>query len=192
MRTSLPAVLVLSALTACRTVPPETTAEPIDLPAAQTQRVETASLLRRLAEAVDGYRDGQPRFVIANRQPPHRVAGVFTSADSAADSLARLPDRTGYAVFGPYRAFEKPAPVVVAEEQVDSVIVVAKGGKRRVYLGAKVDALFWSLPAFDKFVVPYLTAVHGPRYAAQERERYRVNRSGLAHSPTVPHYRSSF
>ena len=186
MRTSLPAGLALACLIACSPTPPSSVA-PTSL---DTAGIDIASLLRRIAEAVDGYRDGIPRFVVAHRMPPHHVAGVFTSAESATDTLAHLP--AGYDVFGPFRATENPPQVVEASEAVDSVIVWTHDGERKTYLGNKVDALFWSLPAFDKFIVPYLNAVHGPRYAAAQREAYRLNLSSLAGSQTVPHYRSSF
>jgi hypothetical protein len=77
-------------------------------------------------------------------------------------------------------------------EEIVSVTVTTKGGKVTKYSADSVDALFWSLAAFDKFVAPYLASVSGVQYAAEQRELYRRGKSLLAHSYEVPHYRTSF
>jgi hypothetical protein len=192
MRTMLAIVLLLSGVGACGTTPkPGPT-----LPLATSP--ETASLLRRVAEAADGFRDGIPRYVVANQVHPHNVLGVFLTRAQADDSLAsvRASDPARYAsydVFGPYRAVEEP-PMVEADttEEVLEVVVKYRGGKTTTYKGDEVDAIFWGLPAFDKFVAPYLTGVSGVRYAAEQRELYRVRRSPLVHSTAAAHYRTSF
>jgi hypothetical protein len=55
-----------------------------------------------------------------------------------------------------------------------------------------VDALFWSLPAYDKFIVPYEAAVHGVAEAARRRELYRRDQHPGTSSKPLPHYRNSF
>lgn len=192
MRTMLAVVLLLSGVGACATTRPP---EP---PLPRAASPETASLLRRVAEAADGFRDGIPRYVVANQVHPHNVLGVFLKREQADDSLAKArksdPARyASYDVFGPYRAVEDP-PMVEADttEEVLEVVVKYRGGKTTTYRGDKVDAIFWGLPAFDKFVAPYLTEVSGVRYAAEQRELYRVRRSELVHSTAVAHYRTSF
>jgi hypothetical protein len=188
-------VLALSAILACR--PPSSTgdspASPSPSTATATALPEYASLLRRLAEAADGFRDNRPRFVVAGRRFPHPVAGVFEDRYQADSALGPLSgDTMNYEVFGPYRSAELPAEVVEVDEVVDTVIVITRGGERKTFLGDRVDALFWGLPAFDKFIAPYLAATGGPRYAAEQRELYRRGESPLARSAVVPHYRSSF
>jgi hypothetical protein len=191
MRTMLAVVLLLSGVGACKTPTPGPT-----LPVATSP--ETASLLRRVAEAADGFRDGIPRYVVANQVHPHKVLGVFLKLEQARDTLAQLraSDPASYAsyeVFGPYRAVEDP-PMVEADttEEVLEVVVKYRGGKTTTYRGDEVDAIFWGLPAFDKFVAPYLTGVSGVRYAAEQRELYRIRKSPLVHSTAVGHYRTSF
>jgi hypothetical protein len=150
--------------------------------------LKPATLLRRLAEAADGYRDGRDKFVVAAQVFPHKVAGVFSTreeADRVARDSARSPDR--YAVFGPYRT---PPDMDVSPEvnDVDSVVTYLKDKTTRTYDGDEYDALFWSLPAFDKFVAPYLTFVAGADHAQRQREAYK--RGDLTNS-ALPHRRGS-
>ncbi len=193
MRAELAVVLLLTAVTGCggRTPEPQPGPKAQLEPDSGVQHAgESAALLRRLAEAADGFRDGEPKFVVAARTFPHKVAGVFDTeeqADSAVKALEGDPLR--YGAFGPFRT--EPDILVEGEDEVDSVIVVMKSGEVKRYDGDKVDALFWSLPAFDKFVAPYLTSVAGPVYAAEQRELYRGGRSPLANSKPIPHYRGS-
>lgn len=194
MRAELAVVLLLTAVAGCggRTLEPAPGPKPQLQPDSGVQHTgESASLLRRLAEAADGFRDGESKFVVAARTFPHKVAGVFDTkerADSVLDSLAADPLR--YEIFGPFLT-EPDSLATGPEEEVVSVSVTMKSGKVRTYDGTKVDALFWSLPAFDKFVAPYLTSVAGPVYAAEQRELYRRGRSALANSQPIPHWRGS-
>jgi hypothetical protein len=192
MRTMLAVVLLLSGAGACTTPPAPGPTPP------RAASPETASLLRRVAEAADGFRDGIPRYVVASQVHPHNVLGAFLSRAQADDSLASVrasdPARySSYEVFGPYAAVDDP-PMVAADtsEEVLEVVVKYRGGKTTTYRGDEVDAIFWGLPAFDKFIAPYLTAVSGVRYAAEQRELYRVRRSPLVHSTAAAHYRTSF
>jgi hypothetical protein len=50
----------------------------------------------------------------------------------------------------------------------------------------------WSLPAFDKFVVPYLSAVYSVDYAKRQRDLYVAGRSPFANSEQVVHKKGSF
>jgi hypothetical protein len=66
----------------------------------------SASLLRRLGAAVDGYRTGEPVYVVAAFDPPHYVAGVFENRDSADVVRERFQREfhRPYGRFGPYVA----------------------------------------------------------------------------------------
>src|SRR5438128_11513087 len=68
--------------------------------AAAQDTTATATLLKVLGEAVDGYRTGQPVYVVAAFRSPYPVYGVFSSRDSATSALPRAG--RGYSVFGPY------------------------------------------------------------------------------------------
>jgi hypothetical protein len=166
--------------------------------AAQDTRT-TATLLRRLGEAVDGYRSGRPVWVVAGWAFPHDVLGVFEDSSRAKEFA-----RPGFNAFGPY--FARPdvpgtpaimyaampcphynptvykcprdslvATFAVPQESVDSVSIVVwtRGGvpHRGAYRGGEVDALFFTMSAIDKFVVPYLTGLYGVDYAERVRDQ---------------------
>jgi hypothetical protein len=197
MRSTLTVSLVMGGLLACSggvtrtgtlpTAPILSTEFPGDTSA------KSASLVRRLAEAADGFRDGRPRWVVIHRrgvQGHHNVAGVFMSFEEANVEAQRAgPD---YAVFGPFTTVDEPPDQSTGPMDVVEVTVRQRDGKVIRIDPNKVDALFWTLAAFDKFVVPYLTRVDGARYAAEQRELYRVGKSPLAGSKLVPHKAGSF
>jgi hypothetical protein len=195
MRSALAVSLAISGLVACGGVTQSGTA-----PTAPTQALEavddtlpkSASLLRRLAEAADGFRDGKPRWVAIHRtghQGHHNVLGVFRTYEEAAFKARTVGPE--YAVFGPFVTVDDPPDKSSTETDVVEVIVRQKNGQEKRFSADTVDALFWSLTAFDKFIAPYLTSVDGVRYAAEQRELYRIAESPLAHSVIV-HKAGSF
>jgi hypothetical protein len=193
MRSALAVPLLLScAVACCGRQSPELQPRPTTFTSSlQDSLPESASLVRRLAEAADGFRDGKDKYVVANRKFPHHVAGVFSTLDEARFVANRAgPD---YSAFGPFRTIDDPPDQSsVGDEAVAEVIVVTKGGKRTRFPADSVDALFWSLAAFDKFVVPYLAVVYSAQYAAEQRELYRQGKTPFAHSSDVGHWRGSF
>lgn len=193
MKSALTIPLVLSGLIACGVrrgvdiIPPPSRSTSY----AQDTLPQPASLVRRLAEAADGYRDGKKRFVVASRKFPHRVRGVFlTDAEARVEATRGGPD---YGVFGPFQTLDDPADEVAnSDERVAEVIVIYRNGEQRRYGADSVDAIFWGLAAFDKFIAPYLTSVFGAAYAAQQREAYRRGESEWVHSEQIAHKRASF
>jgi hypothetical protein len=145
--------------------------------------------LRRLAEAADGYRDGTDRFVVAAREFPHRIAGVFLTIGEAETVAAdSSTSNVHYEVFGPYRTAAE-AGVSPEIDNVDSVVAYYTGGEKKTYDGKEYDALFWGLSAFDKFVAPYLTSVARADYAQSQRQAYKI---GELTESVLPHRRYSF
>lgn len=197
MRSASTVSLVMSGLLACNggvpradtpSTPPGPTTEVAD-----DSLAKSASLLRRLAEAADGFRDGEPRWVAIHRkgqQGHHDVLGVFKSFEKARDTAQKRG--LEYAVFGPFVTVDDPPDQSSSEKDVVEVTVKQKNGVVKRFSPDSVDALFWSLAAFDKFIAPYLTSVDGVRYAAEQREAYRIGRSPLAYSTTVAHKAGSF
>src|SRR2546425_1271581 len=59
----------------------------------------SAGLLRRLAAAADGYRTGEPVWIVASPYEPYPVEGVYPTFPEAA---RRAPLIRGGRVFGPY------------------------------------------------------------------------------------------
>jgi hypothetical protein len=169
--------------------------------AAQDTTQMSASLLRRLAEAVDGQRNNRPVWVVIQRDFPHDVNGVYWSATQAKEIAARL---SGYIVSGPFITppdsglktmmySVDPCPgwhdsfsfchdttfqgssALLPVDDVDSMVVTVYSRHapiRRAFPRASVDALFFTLSAIDKFVVPYYTRLYGPEVAARMRSQY--------------------
>jgi hypothetical protein len=196
MRRALTVSLVISGLVACGGVTQRGPTPPRPTPALEAAGdtlPQSASLLRRLAEAADGFRDGKPRWVVIHRrgeQGHHKVLGVFRTFEEASFEARRAGSE--YATFGPFVTQDDPPDLSSSDEDVVEVIVRQKNGVQKRFAGDSVDALFWTLAAFDKFVAPYLTATEGVRYAAEQRELYRTGKSPLAHSTAVAHKAGSF
>ncbi len=196
MRNALTVSLVMSGMLACnggvtRTDTPPTPPGPTT-EVADDSLAKSASLLRRLAEAADGFRDGQPRWVVIHRKGDrghHEVRGVFRTFKDA--SLTAEKAGPEYATFGPFVTKDDPPDLSSTETDVVEVIVRQKNGVEKRFSADSVDALFWSLAAFDKFIAPYLTSVDGVRYAAEQRELYRIAKSPLARS-VIAHKAGSF
>ena len=135
MKTRLAVVLLTSGLVSCtgRTSGPGPTV-PVVEPSGSSH--VSAPLLRRIAEAADGFRDGNDYFVVIDQRPPYRVLAVLP-AQSAADSAAAAnrSDTTDYAVFGPYRTVQDAGAVERAEDEVLEVVVKTRGGKRSTTTG---------------------------------------------------------
>lgn len=188
--------LVVSGLLACGTrgagdvtPAPVTTTSTI-----QDTLPKSASLVRRLAEAADGYRDGKPRWVVIHRRGDrghHKVLGVFMTSDEANFEAQRAGPE--FAVFGPFVTFDDPPNESLGgPKDVVEVTVRQRDGKVIRIDADSVDAIFWTLSAFDKFIVPYLAEVDGAAYAAEQRELYRIGRSPFANSALVTHKAGSF
>lgn len=197
MRNALAISIVMSGLVACGGTVTQTGTQPTSPTTASEVAGDTsaksASLLRRLAEAADGFRDGKPRWVVIQRRGDeghHKVLGVFMTFTEASFTAQRAGPE--YATFGPFVTVDDPPDESASEEDVVEVIVRQKNGEVKRFSPDSVDALFWSLAAFDKFIAPYLTSVDGVRYAAEQREAYRIGKSPLAYSAAVAHKAGSF
>ena len=131
----------------------------------------TATMLRVLAETADEFRTGVPVFLVAAYQFPHRVLGGFPTR-AAADS-ARAAAGAGHGVFGPYVTPAEPAPDSTPKVISVRLEIETMGTRRIVNVNPDtVDALFLSLSAYDKFVIPYYTRVYGAEFALELRERF--------------------
>ncbi|MEP7228529.1 MAG: hypothetical protein ABI785_14280 [Gemmatimonadales bacterium] len=195
MRSALTVSLMMSGLLACSGATRTGHVADGPVPAsgiAGDTLAQSASLVRRLAEAADGFRDGRPRWVVIHRRGDkghHDVRGVFMTFKEASFEAERAGPE--YAAFGPFVTKDDPPDLSSTKTDVVEVIVRQKNGVEKRFSADSVDALFWSLAAFDKFIAPYLTSVDGVRYAAEQRELYRIGESPLARSVIV-HKAGSF
>lgn len=160
----------------------------------QAVRHPSAILLKRLAEAVDGNRTGDSVFVVASYDSLSPVRGVFLSRDQA-EAAARLAGRS-YDVFGPFitmpelasgsivvgcvhnarTSYWEPVCPQASFRASDvariSLRVQTRDGRTREFpVSSEVDAIFLSLPAIDKFVIPYYARIIGVQSAAAMRAR---------------------
>lgn len=132
-----------------------------------------APLLRRLAEVADAYRTGKPVYIVASTNPPYDVRAVYFDPKTAADSAGG-----SYHVFGPY--VTSPDAAAAKATEVLSITVrirTAKDTESVTVNPKEYDALFWTAPAVDKFLVPYYSRVYGPDRAAALHNQYV--RSGM-------------
>jgi hypothetical protein len=144
-----------------------------------------ASLLRVLAEAADAHRTGQPVYLVADRRFPHRVIGHF---DSRAEAMEMRSDSgSSYGVFGPF--VTPPDSVSAAAPKLMNVRLTFKtpqGATRTKEVDPRqVDALFMSMSAVDKFMIPYYARLYGPEYAQRFRDDVYV--SFKVQGPVVGH-----
>ncbi len=196
LKPALAAVVVAGALlftirwTLARSVAPEPQPAPQD-----TTRI-SAGLLRRLAAAADAYRTGEPVWVVASANKPYQVEGVYEDLSEARRHTRFIP---GGQVFGPYVTPLDEDRVMIfvptrhvdptiymldsspgwalpstpwAMARVDSVVITAynHGETWRGFSRGNVDAVFFTLSAFDKFVSPYYSALSGADVATQMRQ----------------------
>ena len=124
-----------------------------------------AGMLRVLAEAADGFRTGQAVFFVADRRYPYNIAGTFESRPAA--EAARADSGSSYGVFGPYTTpadrIADTSPRVIG---VRLTLQTARGRVFRELDPTKVDAVFLTPSAVDKFLLPYYTSIYGPKYSA--------------------------
>lgn len=199
-----PALALLGMLGAAPQVACQTAAvRPADAAAQTPSAGDTlsAAILKRVGDAVDGYRTGETVWVVVSFTPPHRVDTVVASLEVANRRRATLG--RDYHVLGPYRtatdynagqppmffffchdwdsdpcnfeyALETPAWDYGATDSI--VVSVYRAGDtwRRQFPRGSVDALFFTLAAADKFYFPYLAQVHGLGFADSVRVSLRA------------------
>ena len=118
----------------------------------------SAAMLRRLAEAVDGYRDGKRHWFIAREGARVDLKGAFNSL-AAARAAKRAAGR-GYQVFGPFRT---PADGGTSVVKVALTMRDRKGRESTRTWRPKdgCDAMVFTQSAYDKFFAPYYARLVG-------------------------------
>ncbi|MGH7574828.1 MAG: hypothetical protein ACREM1_06845 [Longimicrobiales bacterium] len=135
-----------------------------------------ASLLKRVAEAAAGLRDGRRVWFVAQREFPHALEAFHDEgqADAAVETSDGRRVKVGPCLTPDDRAGRK---------RVEWIKVKLEGSEKPVELDPeKVDALFFSRSALDKFFYPYYTALYGPEEAARMCKRYE-NAAMICHRP---------
>lgn len=160
--------------------------------------VPDVTLLRRIAEAVEGDRSGGQVYVVASLDGLHPVAGTFPDPKSAEQAAFDLGG--GFQVFGPYQAPPEPPPGLtvgcvhnsrnsmmhirtlcvpprrpVEFEDVARITLLLERVDGRIDtlpLPKGGDAIFLTLTAFDKFALPYYERTLGLAGATEMRQGF--------------------
>lgn len=119
----------------------------------------SSRLIRRVAEAADGYRTGEPVWIVSGEAPVDAVE-VFDS-EAEAQTAAAKP---GAILHGPFVTETDDFPPVTP---ISVTVRLSDGTTRTIDLEESIDALFFSQPAIDKFVGPYYTQVYGGDMASR-------------------------
>jgi len=143
--------------------------------AALTQR-------RVLEEAVSSYSDTGHFFVVASTVSPFTPLDYYRTREAADTAAGRAG--TTYHVYGPYRGPRTRDPWRVLSI---TVRVQTDSGERELHYDPRtVDAVFLSMSAVRKFLVPYYRRLYGPEIATMVEPMVLVPRP-----PTPPCHRMS-
>ena len=130
----------------------------------------SSTLLSRLAEAVDGNREGAPVVYVAEyrydpNQKGHKVHGPFKSCRQAArfrSNDLKDPDGKTYGIFGPFWTLKGTSGTTskVSGGPVVKKVVVHLDDEQTIELSpTDADAVFWSSATVEKFVIPYYVGI---------------------------------
>ncbi len=151
---------------------------------------------KRLGEAADGFRTGDTVWIVASGVPPHEIYGAFPDSASAFGSLEEAGAGFGVYAFLSPTDFNRAGEVVVpckrgkwtewicpmrAEEVflADSItgmtltINTTAGPFTYPLDPDSVEAVFFSVAAIDRFVVPFYAKLVSPEYAKALRDSVR-------------------
>lgn len=116
---------------------------------------------RVLEEAVSSYSDTGQFFVVAKNVRPFTVLGYYPTRESADSAGARAG--AAYRPYGPYRGPTTRDPWKVLSI---TVRVRTDSGERELHYDPRtVDAVFLSMSAVRKFMLPYYRRLYGSEYA---------------------------
>jgi len=169
---------------------------------AQTAPALTPVMLKRIAEALDGNRTGEQVYVVVSTEPTNEVLGVVTDR-RAADELVKAAE--GKALVAGRFQTEKDLALKIAacvHDGINSRLHTDKcvGPILRVTLGEitamnlvltrsggaidtlaippGADAIFLSMPAIDKFAIPYYLRTIGLQATGEMRSQLQQVYSG--------------
>ncbi|HEX8695891.1 MAG TPA: hypothetical protein VF746_25975 [Longimicrobium sp.] len=142
-----------------------------------------AGLSRRLAAAADGHRNGQEIFFVA-RYEADETGDFELDGPYFRDQLGKLRVPDGFGIFGPYCTADCDDDI--SRTPIKSITIELRDGRRHTFEGDQFDALFWSVSALEKFVIPHYTVVRGVRKAQQIlREFVDTDVFLLGHDPNT-------
>jgi hypothetical protein len=139
----------------------------------------SAFLLRRMAEAVDGHR-GKTVFCRA-RFTPNAKFDFDVKVEEDVANLEAADDEFG--IFGPFSTPEAKGPNLDSTP-IRSIVVTLNDGRVIRVDPKKTDALFWTVSAVEKFLIPYYTSVNSVEMASGVLSSF--NREGMVFAEHGP------
>jgi hypothetical protein len=147
--------------------------------------------LRRIVEAVETLQGQDEAFLVFQDRPPHDILSVHATEVAARDAasagrgmsyIGPVTPRRMERLIGPVAKVTGCGPVVLSEP-VASVVLrnstnmdVAEFAVSRAEQPpnpvSDVEAIFLTVSALDRFMIPYLTRVYGTEYAATRRREW--------------------
>lgn len=151
-------------------------------------RAISPRLLKRIAEAALGDIGNKNRWWVASFQPVADDEYDIDGFPTRKEAEDYWKGRNSHGIFGPYERDKSDPGVVVQEHRVQRLSIEVIGEGKVPLDGSQFDALFWGIPALEKFVLPYYTSASGLDYALKVREKYISKQAYmLAHSGDTEH-----
>jgi hypothetical protein len=142
----------------------------------------TPKLARVLAQAAGAAYAPTPSFYVVTRYEPEKPdtgtlqpfnvqqpVATYTEAQQQVAALGITDPGVAYGIFGPFENTEGGLPLPGNQATVAQLLVTPQGGdpalKPFTIPGTEFDALFYSIEAVEKFVLPYYEQEISPDFA---------------------------
>jgi hypothetical protein len=159
---------------------------PVPNPTGTMDKPISARLLRRLAAAADGFRNGLTVWFTANYEPEGEDESFKISKAIVQDDPPTTQPGPGRKHFGPYKSTGEPIRTTPIVEIV--LHVQTANGIQTVSIPAKdYDAIFWSTSALEKFAIPHYVVFEGLKRAAKLEKKFKDDASvyAIVHGPNT-------
>jgi hypothetical protein len=171
--------------------PEETMAEP-----GEFLQPISPKLARVLAQAAGAAYAPEPTFYVVARYEPaspdtgtlqpfnvQQPVATYTEAQQQVATLATTDPGVAYGIFGPFENTEGGLPLPTNQATVGHLVVFPQGGdppeEPFTIPGTEFDALFYSIEAVEKFVLPYYEAEISPDFAQRVLNEFHTAQLAL-------------
>ena len=154
----------------------------------------SASLARRLAEAADGFRNAGNIYFVVELNFPHAIKAFIDKGEADKYFKEKNLPVSEWGLFGPFKTDDEVKTGLNVEKIREVVLKISYKDKtpdQQIIFNGPIDALFFNLSAFEKFVFPYYAGLYGIEYTAKMREKlleiYRTALQASKPLPAIPH-----
>lgn len=134
-----------------------------------------SSLVKKLGEAADGFRNSGEVFFISSYEFPHPTKDFPDLASAQAYFSDNGFSENDYGIFGPFTTEDDICGLnFLGVEDIDKVhltIHYKDGRQQKETFTGDIDSIFFNISSFDKFVFPYYCQVFGAEYAKKIRKK---------------------